>query len=164
MLRARSILAAVSLVLWTPGCKGWSREPEPRANVPGDRLYAPIQPGAPRPVPVAISPFEGDARSIDDGERLFSWFNCASCHSPGGGGAIGPPLFDDEWIYGGDPRSIYESIVEGRPDGMPTWGGKIPEEQVWKLVAYIRSMEIPSATARKVRPPRPIDAWVERRQ
>lgn len=111
-----------------------------------------INPGAPMPTLAVINPYAGDRGAIDEGERLYGWFNCSGCHSPGGGGAIGPPLIDDEWIYGGDPGSIYESIVEGRPEGMPTWGGKIPEEQVWKLVAYIQSMGEPTKAARKMMP------------
>ena len=161
---ATMLATALATTLALVACEGQSRTPEPRPNAPDERVYVPIQPGESRPQPVAVSPYATDPRAIDDGERLYAWFNCAGCHSPGGGGAIGPPLIDDEWIYGGDPQSIFLSIVEGRPDGMPTWGGKIPEEQVWKLVAYIRAMRVPSEAARKLRAPRPLDEWVERRQ
>ena len=41
-----------------------------------------------------------------------------------GGGGIGPPLMDDRWIYGSAPENIYASIVQGRPNGMPAWGGR----------------------------------------
>lgn len=153
-----------ALVLLPLGCKGQSRDPEPRPNTPGAALEVPIQLGETRPVPATLSPYADDAAAVADGERLFSWFNCAGCHSAGGGGAIGPPLFDDEWIYGGDPRSVYQSIVEGRPEGMPAWGGKIPEDEIWKLVAYIRGMAIPTEEARRLRAPRRLEAWVERRQ
>jgi cytochrome c oxidase cbb3-type subunit 3 len=47
---------------------------------------------------------------------------------------------DDVWIYGSEPANIYATIVEGRPNGMPSFGGHIPDEQVWQLVAYVRSM------------------------
>ena len=47
---------------------------------------------------------------------------------------------DDKWIYGHEPANIYASIVQGRPNGMPSFGGHVPEDQVWQLVAYIRSM------------------------
>lgn len=156
-------LAVAAVLFAAPACRGGSRDAEPRGNVPDARVHTPIQPGELRPAPVVHNPHEGDPRAVNDGERLFAWYNCSGCHSPGGGGAIGPPLFDDEWIYGGDPQSIYQSIMEGRPDGMPTWGGRIPEEQAWKLVAYIRAMPAPSNTARKLRPPIPRPR-VERRQ
>jgi cytochrome c oxidase cbb3-type subunit 3 len=53
---------------------------------------------------------------------------------------MGPPLMDSEWRYGSDPASLFETIVRGRPDGMPSFGGHIPADQVWKIVAYVRSM------------------------
>ena len=53
---------------------------------------------------------------------------------------MGPPLMKQEWIYGGEPANIFDTIVKGRPNGMPTWGGRIPEYQIWQIVAYVRSM------------------------
>jgi cytochrome c oxidase cbb3-type subunit 3 len=47
---------------------------------------------------------------------------------------------DDEWIYGFEPANIYFTIVEGRPNGMPSFRNKIPDFQVWQLVAYVQSM------------------------
>ena len=56
---------------------------------------------------------------------------------------------DDKWIYGFDPANVYASIVQGRPNGMPAFGARIPEAQVWQIVAYVRSMSgfVGSATA-----------------
>jgi cytochrome c oxidase cbb3-type subunit 3 len=79
------------------------------------------------------------AWAIGEGQRLFVWFNCAGCHANGGGG-MGPPLMDSEWLYGSEPPEIFDSIVAGRPNGMPAFGGRIPEQQVWQLVAYVRSL------------------------
>jgi cytochrome c oxidase cbb3-type subunit 3 len=46
---------------------------------------------------------------------------------------------DAEWRYGGDPAQVFQSIAQGRPNGMPSFGGHIPEDQVWQIVAYVRS-------------------------
>jgi len=89
-----------------------------------------------------VNPYEGNAYAIAEGQRLFGWYNCAGCHANGGGG-IGPPLIKKDqrdWIYGGDPVNIFDTIVKGRPNGMPTWGGKIPEYQVWQIVTFVRSL------------------------
>ncbi|HEY3460111.1 MAG TPA: c-type cytochrome, partial [Casimicrobiaceae bacterium] len=43
-------------------------------------------------------------------------------------------------IYGSKPAQIYSTIVEGRPNGMPSFGGHIPDNEVWQLVAYVRSL------------------------
>ncbi|HEX5819905.1 MAG TPA: c-type cytochrome, partial [Gemmatimonadales bacterium] len=44
------------------------------------------------------------------------------------------------WLYGGAPANIYATIVQGRPNGMPSFGGRLTDDDVWKLVAYVRSM------------------------
>ena len=83
--------------------------------------------------------YEGNAYAISRGQQLFEQYNCSGCHAHGGGG-IGPPLMDDQWIYGSSPAKIYQSISEGRPNGMPSWGGHIPDFQIWQLVTYVSSM------------------------
>lgn len=84
-------------------------------------------------------PYINSRHAINEGKRLYAWFNCVGCHANGGGG-MGPPLIDETWIYGSTPANIYSSIMEGRPNGMPAFHGKIPEQEVWKLVAYVRSL------------------------
>ena len=98
-----------------------------------------LQPGPKaRDLPV-VNPYERNAYAVAEGERLFGAYNCTGCHSHGGGG-IGPALMDDEWIYGSDPENIFSTIVEGRPNGMPSFRGRIPNYQVWQIAAYVRSM------------------------
>lgn len=89
--------------------------------------------------PIRYSPYDDNAYGVAQGKTLFNWFNCSGCHAQGGGG-MGPPLMDAEWIYGREPENIFESISQGRPNGMPAFGGKIVEDQIWQLVAYVRSM------------------------
>jgi cytochrome c oxidase cbb3-type subunit 3 len=85
------------------------------------------------------NPYEGNAYAVSRGQQLFEQYNCAGCHFHGGGG-IGPALMDNEWIYGSSPANIYRSIAEGRPNGMPSWGGHIPDEQIWQLTTYVRAL------------------------
>jgi cytochrome c oxidase cbb3-type subunit 3 len=109
-----------------------------------------LVPGGSQPAPVVTNPSYGNAYDISEGQRLFDWYNCSGCHSHGGGG-MGPPLIKKEWIYGGEPANLFDTIVKGRPNGMPTWGGRIPENQIWQIVAYVRSMnqEQPQAATPK---------------
>jgi cytochrome c oxidase cbb3-type subunit 3 len=95
--------------------------------------------------------YSENAWAISEGKRLYTWFNCVGCHGNGGGG-MGPPLMDAEWIYGSEPENIYATIVSGRPNGMPAFGAKLPEQQVWQLVAYVRSLG--RLTRKDVRPGR----------
>ena len=37
-------------------------------------------------------------------------------------------------------ESIHATIRDGRPNGMPTFGSKVPDDQIWELAAYVRSM------------------------
>lgn len=83
--------------------------------------------------------YDSNAWEIAQGQRLFIWMNCTGCHAHGGG-AIGPPLMDAGWIYGAKPEDIYASIVEGRPNGMPSYRGRLNNHQAWQLVAYVRSL------------------------
>ena len=114
-------------------------------SVPTKRYLNP-GPATPRP-PVIENPYLGDPDAIDEGHRLFADFHCAECHAPGAGGFIGPSLRDPYWRYGSDPASIFESIWAGRPHGMPTWAGKIPDDQIWKLVAFLQSLQDTSPDA-----------------
>jgi cytochrome c oxidase cbb3-type subunit III len=90
--------------------------------------------------------YYGNADAVNTGRVLFGQFNCSGCHSNGGGG-MAPALMDDEWIYGGRLEQIHNTIVEGRPNGMPAWGGKIPDQQIWQIAAYVRSMSLPQTLA-----------------
>lgn len=93
--------------------------------------------GAPRALPP--NPLEGDEQALAAGRRLYQWMNCSGCHFEGGGG-IGPPLMDKGWIYGGEPAQIFDSIAAGRANGMPVFGDKLTNEQIWQLVLYVQSL------------------------
>ena len=83
--------------------------------------------------------YEENAYATAEGQTLYTAFNCVGCHAHGGGG-MGVALMDDKWVYGSKPEQIFATIVEGRPNGMPSFRGKIPDHQVWQLVSYVRSM------------------------
>jgi cytochrome c oxidase cbb3-type subunit 3 len=83
--------------------------------------------------------FQSNAYHMSQGKKLYAWLNCNGCHG-NGGGAMGPALMDEHWIYGGEPEQIFETIRDGRPNGMPSFRGRIPDTQIWQLVAYVRAM------------------------
>ena len=86
------------------------------------------------------NPFEGNAEAVQRGSQLFVAYNCVDCHGADGSGAIGPSLGDGRWRFGGSRGELFESIYQGRPEGMPAWGGRISDEQIWMLVSYLRSL------------------------
>jgi cytochrome c oxidase cbb3-type subunit 3 len=83
--------------------------------------------------------YEENAYAVSQGKTWYRAYNCNGCHAQGGGN-IGPALMDDKWRYGADPASIYATIAHGRPNGMPAYGEHVPADQIWQLVAYVRSM------------------------
>lgn len=90
------------------------------------------------------NPYAGQPAAERDGRRLFLAYNCVGCHGGRAGGGMGPSLRDSAWSYGSSDGNLYATIVEGRPGGMPTWGGRIPPEQIWQLIAYIRTLRTPA--------------------
>jgi cytochrome c oxidase cbb3-type subunit 3 len=133
-------LSVICLTLY--GCERESRPFEKLGEVANQTLPetgSQLAAGGPLPPWGATSPFQENAWGQSEGKRLFTSYNCSGCHANGGGG-IGPPLMDDEWIYGYLPGNIFASVVEGRPNGMPSFRSKIPDYQVWQLVAYVQSM------------------------
>jgi cytochrome c oxidase cbb3-type subunit 3 len=111
----------------------------PDTIYPGGSQLPPLDPRA--------KLYDDNANAISQGQRLYTQMNCVGCHFHGGGG-MGPPLMDDEWRYGGRIDQIAASIAEGRPNGMPAWGAKLTQDQIWQLAAYVRSLSgLPSKDA-----------------
>ncbi|MDQ3280839.1 MAG: c-type cytochrome [Acidobacteriota bacterium] len=140
-VRRHLAIAAIALFAFA-SCEREERRfremPSAAARRNTERLVS-LVPGPYTPDVHVQNPYGRNAWAISEGKRLFSWYNCVGCHSNGGGG-MGPPLMDSRWIYGSDPEQIYATIVEGRPNGMPSFRGKIPEYQVWQIVAYVQSL------------------------
>jgi cytochrome c oxidase cbb3-type subunit III len=103
---------------------------------------------APTTRTASASPYDDNAWAIGEGARLYRQMNCAGCHFHGGGG-MGPALMDGLWIYGVDGAAIYTSIMNGRPNGMPSFRARLTDAQAWQLVAYVRSlsMQVPRSSA-----------------
>ncbi|HXH12049.1 MAG TPA: c-type cytochrome [Alphaproteobacteria bacterium] len=143
-------LYAVVVLAFTSPCAGAG---QPTRPVPPGGAGAPaaptseLRPGPAvrQPEPVK-NPYAGDPQAIAQGQKLYQAFNCVGCHFNGGGG-IGPPLMDRDWIYGGEPANIFQSIAQGRPNGMPAYGVMLPDDQIWILAAYVQSLSESGASS-----------------
>lgn len=139
----RRLAALIVVALAAPGCEREARryqELPAAANRERSVRLTSAEPGMPQQQADVKSPYENNAWGIGEGKRLYAAFNCAPCHGVNGGGAIGPALMDDKWIYGSDPENIFATIMEGRPNGMPSFRGKMPEYQAWQIAAYVASL------------------------
>jgi cytochrome c oxidase cbb3-type subunit 3 len=87
----------------------------------------------------------GDAAAPDavaQGEALFTE-NCTGCHGDKGQGSrdIGAPdLTDAAWIYGGDPETLFATILHGRQGWMPAWEGRLSLADRKILTLYIQNL------------------------
>jgi cytochrome c oxidase cbb3-type subunit III len=148
-----SVVIAASL-LALAACKREVRNirPDPAgAETPLSNAMVSLSPGGGPPVTTHTKKGEDylkNAYELAQGKTLFKQMNCNGCHSNGGGG-MGPALIDDEWIYGSTIENIVATIREGRPNGMPSFRGKITDDQIWQIAAYVVSMrgKVPSAAA-----------------
>jgi len=87
---------------------------------------------------VALSE-DPNARKV--GERLFATY-CATCHGSDARGARGfPNLRDDDWLWGGSPEAIKQTIVNGRTGAMPSWEAALGGSQgVTEAASYVLSL------------------------
>jgi cytochrome c oxidase cbb3-type subunit III len=130
------------LIFLLPACD----RPRPPSAVEGERSVI-DQPVRPVPgvgdIPAQKNPLDDDVARVE-GRKLFVQFNCSGCHGGRAGGGMGPSLRDVDWRYGSTDAQIFSTINEGRDQGMPAWGTKVNEDEIWKLVAYIQSLRTPN--------------------
>ncbi len=89
---------------------------------------------------VIHNPYQADGTAIEEGQRLFIHMNCAYCHGFNGAGGMGPSLQGQSWRFGGDDADVFKTIWGGRGKGMPAWGAAISEDDIWKIIAYVRTL------------------------
>ncbi len=140
MFIATFIFAGVYLVLYPGlgsfrGLLGWTSVNELRGHQQkADARYA-EQFGIYAQTP--IEELARDPQAMKIGLRLFG-NNCAVCHGADGGGNPGyPNLTDKDWLWGGSPEQIKETIAKGRNAIMPPWGGILGEAGVVNITEYI---------------------------
>ncbi len=137
------VFALVYLVLYPglgnfKGTLGWSSGGQYSAEVvDSDAKYGPIFAAfSSRP----IAELAKDAKALDAGKRLFSNY-CSQCHGSDARGTTGyPNLSDKDWLYGGDPDKIKQSILLGRNGMMPAFGAPLGEKGVENVANYVQSL------------------------
>jgi cytochrome c oxidase cbb3-type subunit 3 len=56
-------------------------------------------------------------------------------------GQSGPDLTDNTWSYGGSDAEVFETVTNGRKGGMPSWKSELNKDDIWKVIAYVRSLK-----------------------
>jgi len=82
----------------------------------------------------------GNAEARAIGQNLFLTY-CAQCHSSDARGGVGfPNLTDPDWLYGGDPEMIEQTILNGRAGVMPPFGPALGGEGAKDVANYVLSL------------------------
>lgn len=88
-----------------------------------------------------LNPYTGKAEAIKEGRAIYLKYGCSGCHGVGGGGGMGPPVTDDVWKFGSDDETLFKLIKGDIPTStMPKVFGTMSDEEIWKMIAYIRSV------------------------
>ncbi|WP_411879775.1 cytochrome-c oxidase, cbb3-type subunit III [Polaromonas sp. YR568] len=121
------------------GEMGWSTRGEyDAAMVKADKELAPLYAqftGQP------AEQLAGDANAMAVGERLFM-NNCAQCHGSDARGSKGfPNLADKDWLHGGSPEKIKETLTGGRKAQMPPMAAAVgTPDDVRNVAQYVLSL------------------------
>jgi mono/diheme cytochrome c family protein len=111
------------------------------------------------------------AEIADEGHHTYLSAGCNGCHGGGGGGGMCPPLTNDTWVYGSDDDTLFRLVSLGSDElqkqgytrvkhevvvgPMPPFGGILKtSDQLWKIIAFIRSVN-PSSLKPPAAPPPP---------
>ena len=87
------------------------------------------------------NPFAGDADAVAEGQALLEAVCGGYCHAMTEGESTdAPDLFDCEWWHGDTDADLFRVIRDGVPDTrMQDFGGRFPDEDIWRLIAGIRA-------------------------
>ena len=138
------VFGAVYFVLYPglgnrPGLWGWSSRGQldaemKKAQVEQDKIFAKFK-------TMSVEDIAHDAQAHAIGQRIFL-NNCAACHGSDAKGSKGfPNLTDNDWLHGGTPDKILETITYGRRGQMPVMAPAVggPEE-VRQVANYVLSL------------------------
>lgn len=96
---------------------------------------------------VEVEPIDMSPEAIATGEWLYS-LTCAQCHGVDGYGTLLAPALNSQQFLNNTPDAAVQQIIALGVSGtkMPAWGGRLTEQDISALVAYLRSWE-PTAPA-----------------
>ena len=121
-----------------PGILGWTSASAWAKE--RDEVDAKMQPVYQKYLAMDVKAVAADPQAQAMGERLFL-NNCAQCHGSDAGGSKGfPNLRDRDWLYGGEPEAIKDSITNGRNGIMPPFGAVLGDDGVKNVANYVRSL------------------------
>ncbi|HUO23805.1 MAG TPA: PQQ-dependent dehydrogenase, methanol/ethanol family [Caulobacteraceae bacterium] len=104
------------------------------AAVGGAWTAAPAQNRADTPT----NPFAGDPAAAAAGRTAFNGV-CAACHGQNGAGSERAPSLNGSLSHGNDDYDIFQVIHDGVPGSQMPSFASLPPNDIWKLVAFIKT-------------------------
>lgn len=90
---------------------------------------------------LSLSGLAHNAEAAKEGKQVYMG-TCAACHGAEGKGMqmLGAPdLSDSDWLYGSSFTTVAATIRDGRSGKMPAWNGRLNEQQIKVLAAWVLS-------------------------
>ena len=116
---------------------GWSSIGQ--YKIERERMDASIQPMYDKYQAMDVKALAADKQAMETGKRLYLTY-CMQCHGADGRGAKGfPNLTDSDWLYGGEPELIKQTIADGRMGVMPPHA-QLGADTIKDLANYVRSL------------------------
>jgi len=119
------------------GMLGWTSAGQHKAEV--DKTDLAVKPLFDKYMAMDVKAVAGDKQAMEMGKRLFLTY-CMQCHGADARGAKGfPNLTDADWLYGGEPEQIKQTIAEGRMGVMPPHA-QLGADTIKDLAHFVRSL------------------------
>ncbi|MEE2777573.1 MAG: c-type cytochrome [Acidobacteriota bacterium] len=131
---------AVASVIAVAGCAS-SGGPVAEAPTAATEREPVVAAEAPAPAETTpASAYLADEAALKRASQLFRAVCTGYCHTTEGAGREAPDLFDCESMHGGSDQEVFTVITGGLPNTqMQAFGGKLPDEDLWRIVAYLRA-------------------------
>ncbi|HEX4604898.1 MAG TPA: cytochrome c [Candidatus Angelobacter sp.] len=103
----------------------------------GDGLWMTKVPDKARNRP---NPYDSESAAVASGAKLFRQ-NCSACHGGEATGLNKRPNLHSERIRAATPGELEWLLKNGSmKNGMPSWS-RLPEQQRWQIVSYLKSLQ-----------------------
>lgn len=140
------LVCVFALILIMSACSGGAATTQPAGNAPAENSTTPAEYAG------KTNPLAGDAAAAETGGQLFA-INCAACHGTLGKGdgpaaqSLNPKPKDlaaemaqvkDDYLFW---RISEGGMMAPFHSAMPAWKSILSEEQIWRVVAFMRTLQ-----------------------
>ncbi|TXL68564.1 c-type cytochrome [Zeimonas arvi] len=88
------------------------------------------------------NPYRGQPDALAAGKKLYDEW-CQVCHAADATGKMGPSLVGNKHVYAqtATDAGMFAVVYAGASGAMQPFGGRIPQDDILKIIAYVRSLD-----------------------